>query len=151
MGRKTPQNDQVIVDLLAAARLKVEEDKDDLFLSVSGIWLPKTKIYLRDARHRGKEVWRQQTMHSNIGQHPYYSAYPRGRVGGMVWLSARRTVWVAINGPTPLMVCPVDGDPWNINIRNLCLRDQNDENYHRMLNKERPEEGKGGYKEDVPF
>lgn len=139
MGHKRPKNDDLILLLLESGRIVVKEDPDDL-VECAGTMVPKTKVYVKDARSRNGDL-RLQTMHPNIGGHPYFSVYPDGRRGGMVWLSARRVVWYAYNPrKTSLMVCPSDGNPWNYNIWNLCLRDQNDENFFRMLNKYRPEE-----------
>ncbi len=142
MGTKRPQNDELILDLLERGRIVVIEDSEDPVWH-EGELKPRTKIFVRDMRN-GK--MQQQTMfpkHQN--GHPYFSIYPWGREGGMVWLSARRVVWYAFNRrQTYLMVCPVDGNPWNYNRWNLCLRDQNEENYIRMLNKERPQAEEGG-------
>jgi hypothetical protein len=159
MGRKTPRNDDLILSLLESGRIVVKEDPTGM-VECGEQMVPKTKVYVRDARSRSGDL-REQTMHPNIGYHPYFSIYPDGRKGGMVWLSARRVVWYAFNPKkTGLMVCPIDGDPWNYNIRNLCLRDQNEENYIRMMNKERPQEKEDELKEgentfplddDIPF
>lgn len=139
MSRKRPRNDDIILRLLENGRIVVKEDPDDL-VEHEGQMKLRTKVYIRDARSRDGNL-REQTMHPNIGSHPYFSVYPDGRKGGMVWLSARRVVWYAFNPrKTSLMTCPRDGNAWNYNIWNLCLRDQNDENYIRMLNKEGPPE-----------
>jgi hypothetical protein len=159
MGRKTPKNDELILRLLECGRIVVKEDPDDL-VEISGELRPMTKVYVRDARSKTGKI-REQTMFPKIGENPYFSIYPDGRKGGMVWLSARRVVWYAFNPKrTGLMVCPVDGDSWNYNIWNLCLRDQNDQNVIRMWNKNRPPEedespdGDGGtpiWDEDISF
>jgi hypothetical protein len=150
LGRKKPHHDDLIIKLLGEGRIAVREDADDPVLdSTSAEMRPRNKIFLRDARNG---AWRLQTMHPNIGNHPYFSIYPEGRRGGMVWLSARRAVWYAFHPErTFLMVCPIDGDPWNYNIWNLCLRDQNDENYIRLLNQQRSHLERGGNEEDWPF
>lgn len=152
MGNKRPRNDELILDLLEVGRIVVVEDADNPVEHL-GTLRPRTRVYARDARNG---VLREQTMHPNIGDHPYFSIYPRGRAGGMVWLSARRVVWYAFNrNRTSLMVCAVNEDPWNFNRWNLCLRDQNDENYLRMLNKQREEETgserTSSRDDDIPF
>lgn len=155
MGNKRPRNDELILDLLKTGRIVVKEDLNDL-VEVEGNQMPKTKVYVRDARSRHGNL-REQTMHPNIGGHPYFSIYPNGRKGGMIWLSARRVVWYAFNpNRTSLMVCPRDTIPWNFNRWNLCLRDQNEENYLRQLNKGRPPEDNEStvypeWEEDIPF
>jgi hypothetical protein len=159
MGRKTPQHDDLILRLLESGRIVVKEDPDDC-AEHYGELKPKSKIFVRDARSKDGRL-REQTLHPNIAGHPYFSIYPDGRKGGMVWLSARRVVWYAFHPQrTGLMVCAIDGSPWNFNIWNLCLRDQNDENWIRMQNQNRPDEdeietGKpdhtSSWLDDIPF
>lgn len=144
--RKTrmPSNDRLIISLLDEGRIKVEEDGDDLVREKgTGRMLPRTKIYVRDLRSKTQTVWREQTMHPKFHSgHLYFSIFPAGRKGGMVWLSARRVVWYAFQEDrrlTSLMICTADGDPANYNRWNLVARDQNDQNVENRYRKEFPE------------
>lgn len=147
---RLPRNDALILRLLEEGRIVVSEDYDDLILH-QGEMKPRTKILVRDERNG---TLREKRAHPGLDGSPYLNIYPEGRRGGMKRLSCRRVVWYAFNPQkTGLMVCPVDGDISNFNIWNLCLRDQNGQNYMREMNRHRrpdihAETPDGG---DIPF
>jgi hypothetical protein len=153
---RLPRNDALIIKLLDEGRIKVDEDESALVQEKgTGKMLPRTEIYIRDVRIKKRIVWLEQAMHPKFHSgHLYFSIYPEGRKAGMIWLSARRVVWYAFleeRKSTGLMICTKDGDLMNYNRWNLVVRDQNEQNYHRVLKEGQPEEEKGLNEEDWPF
>jgi hypothetical protein len=145
------------LQLLRDGRIVVQEDQEDTVKN-HGVLKPKTKIFVRNEK---TGVMQQKNLHPGLDGSLYINIYPQGRAGGLKRLSARRVVWYAFNPVrTSNMICPLDGDVTNFNIWNLCARDQNEQNYVRMQNRDRPNEDEvepgdpdhtPSWLDDIPF
>ena len=149
-----PKHDRRILDLLETKMVFVKEEYGPLPPNKSGESpRPGNLIFVRSRRH--PHIIMPAILHPGFGNFPRFRVGVPDGEGGFkhVWFSATRTVWLHYHPrPTSNHIAHIDEDPWNYNIWNLVPRDQNEQNYQRVMKEGKPEEDvPPSDDEEVPF